>query len=186
MALRDGSREYEPYEQGIEVTGEAIQAVIDGVGQFSTVSEQTTRSLFVDNGLPPTPKLNEWYALSTYLDGIDSMVEAFEDTTIERIGKQLTFVVDWPGPRSSVEAAMATLASWFRRTHRGGNAGTIGFERTGPDSGRVRCETPYPCALERGMISGLSSHAGSALVTVTEVGHCREEGGDNCVYELSW
>lgn len=184
MRLCDGSGQ--PGDAEAAVAGRAINAVVDGIGQFSTVSERATTALLTAAGLPSKPEPQTWYPMDAYLRGIEAVLAELGPSTVERAGEHVAVVVEWPGPTDSVAAAMETLVRHYEQTHRGGAAGSFSFERTDATTGRVRCGTPYPCPLERGVVRGLAHRAGTGFVTVTEVGHCREQGSDACTYDLSW
>lgn len=185
MVLSDDGQRDDRDEPEAEVSGRAVRTIVTCVGRDAAATERSPAALLAEQGLPRKPDPGAWYPLAGCLRVVDSVLIARGSATVERIGEGLVGIVEWPAPLETVPETMETLGAHYERTHRG-DAGTVAFERTGATTGRVRCGTPYPCPLERGIVRGLARRIGTGLVTVTEVGHCRREGADSCTYELSW
>jgi hypothetical protein len=51
----------------------------------------------------------------------------------------------------------------------------------------VECDTPYPCSLEHGMVTGVAGQVEPrAIVTHAASQPCRQRGSTRCVYVVSW
>lgn len=73
--------------------------------------------------------------------------------------------------------------------HRNGDFGVYDYESVGDREALMTCENPYPCAFDRGLITGVVEKFSSegTLVDIDEESDvCRDDGGQRCVYRASW
>lgn len=178
---------YEVYDKGVEVNGRAIRSVVEGVASFSELFESMSLEMLENNGIPD-PQPGEWYPMQDYLDAFQEIENRVGPNTVEQIGRSIPEVVEWPGGIETVPAAMEQLDDVYQMNHRGGEIGSYEFRMTGAQEGRMECYNPYPCALDRGIVTGIArkfSPEGS-LVRVEEVEGCRMDGAETCVYAVKW
>ncbi|WP_415379412.1 hypothetical protein [Halosimplex sp. TS25] len=178
------AREDRPVAE-MEVAGELVAAVVDGVEKFSADAREPARDAFGDRDLG-TARPGEWYSLSAYIEAIDAVHDFVGDHAIHALGQRIARVVDFPDDVDGVPTALAALDAVYRAQHRGGDAGGYGFRQIGDEDGRVECHTLYPCAFDRGVVEGVAVAHADGFVCVCEVGACRAEGADRCTYDVSW
>src|SRR5262249_30892165 len=65
--------------------------------------------------------------------------------------------------------------------------GHYGYKRDGERRIRSRCDTPYPCELDQGIVTGMVGRIDpKARVRHDEDTGCRKQGGAACVYFVEW
>ena len=179
--------QYEVYEVSVEANGQAIRSVVDGVAEVSPVFERRALSILENNGISdPVP--GQWYPMQNYLDAIRELEDTIGPKTVERVGRQIPKVVEWPDHIDSVPIALGQLDEVYQMNHRGGEIGYYEFKQTGERDGKMTCRNPYPCSLDTGLIIGTMdkfSPTGS-FTRLTEDGRGREDGKSRCIYSVNW
>lgn len=175
------------YGMNTEVQGRAIRSVVEGVATFSEVFETMALDILENNGISD-PQPGEWYSMQGYLAAFEEIEDSVGPNTVEQIGRAIPEVVEWPPGVETVPEGLEQLDDVYQMNHRGGEIGHYEFEQTGPKSGTMTCENPYPCALDQGLVTGtVRKFADTAtLVRVQEADGCRDEGSDTCVYSVQW
>lgn len=180
--------QYEALDDGVEINGQTILAMIDGVAKFSENYRDTVRRALRENGVvDPTP--GEWYPQQAWLDAFGELAADLEPHILDRIGERIPAAADWPGGISSVEDGLRSIDKAYRMNHRGGEIGSYRFRSTGDREGVVTCDNPYPCPFDRGIIRAVArDHAPvGGFVFVEETGEeCRRTGGESCTYTVHW
>jgi len=167
-----------------EVSGAVVAAVVDLLDDLPSDDRSRATSIFAEHGLS-NPDPDEWYSLSAFVDAVEA-VDRTLDVGASDLGARAARAVTVPETATDVPGALAVLDDAYGETHRGEDLGGYGFRQIGDDDGRVECDTPYPCAFDRGLVEGVADRVASGFVCLREVGVCRSEGGDRCTYELSW
>lgn len=165
-----------------EVKGETVEVTTKGVLQ---VFRRRIEQLLTENGIDPV-EADEWYPLDDFLEVLVDIQHNTGENALNKIGEATPVVVSWPSDPGSVLEALESLNKIYSANHR--NApGT--YDATEVDDGTVRIttSTPYPCAFDKGLLKGTAENFGASYATVTEVGDgCRADGGNECVYEVTW
>jgi hypothetical protein len=180
---------YEPFDPEVEVHGRTVLAVVDeGLARFSEAHRERARETLADHGVE-APAADEWYPQSAWLATFEAVAADLDQHLLDRLGEQIPAVADWPDGEESVPAGLRTVDEAYRRNHRGGEIGRYEFERTDDHEGRMVCETPYPCAFDRGLIRAVARRSSpvETFVYVEETGEeCRRDGADTCTYTVHW
>lgn len=167
------------------VSGEAVVAVLRAIERGCGCFEGRTRAILAENGIE-NPASDGEYDLELLLGVYDDLLASTGKHTVTRIGKELPHVIQWPAGTDTVGDALASLSEVHRDLH-SGNAGTYHFERTGPEQGRLVSETPYPAALEAGMLRGIAQRFSETGYVAVEQGNTRRENGDRTTtFEIQW
>lgn len=165
-----------------EVSGQTVQSIVEGVGQFSSAYEQRALDILGNHGLPD-PDPEEWYSWAAYLDAFDELLDSVGPKTVTKIGSEIPHLVDWPPEVETVKEAMDDLDDQYQQTHRGDTIGYYDFEKTGDGEGRMECKNPYPPVLDEGILKATAEKFSDegAFVRVERV-----EDGVVSVFEISW
>lgn len=180
--------------------GQLLRVVVDAAGRdCGEFHAATVRSVLTAHGvkIPPTEGA---YAVERTAAVCEALVDEVGAHTVERFGRRVPAVLDWPRDVSTVGEAVAAFPAAYDGIH-DGDAGGFAFDRSTPGRGTLTGETPYPRPLERGVIRGMGDHFGGddefLLVggTTVETGPAVDAGaasdvgtlrGDERVYDLQW
>lgn len=180
--------QFEVFDENVEANGQAIQSMVEGVGELSSVFEKRMKETLSENGIDD-PQPGEWYSQQAYLDSFEEVADSIGSQTLTNIGKKIPENAEWPPGIDSVAGGLESIDEAYQMNHRGGEIGHYEFENTGSSEGLVYCKNPYPCDLDRGIVVGVAEKFSpdEALVDIEEESdQCRESGGDECVYRVSW
>lgn len=180
---------YEAYDQGVEINGQTVLAVVEGaMGKFSETYRDQAMAALAKEGIND-PVSDDWYSQQAWLNAFKRIAEDLEPHVIDRIGEQIPSVADWPEEISSVPAGLESIDVAYQRNHRGEEIGYYNFEQIDEQLGEVTCYNPYPCPFDRGLIRGVAQKYApvNAFVFLEETGTtCRRDGDDTCTYTVHW
>lgn len=167
------------------VDGRFVRAVIDGVVEACGHFEDRTRRLLAEQGIED-PGPGTEHDLSGVVEAIWAIHRTTGRNTVNRIGRAVSGELAWIGNVDDIWAAFERLDSAYRRIHAGADIGRFQFE-SDPEGGRLRVDTPYPAAFERGLIRGIGRRFGSDTGYIA-IENERSTGGSDAtnVYELVW
>lgn len=166
------------------VSGAVVAAVVDWPDDVPADDRSRATSILSERGLS-NPDPGEWYPLSALVEAVEALDRTL-DVDPSDLGKRAAKVVTVPETATDVPGALAVLDDAYGETHRGDDLGGYGFRQIGDDDGRVECDTPYPCAFDRGLVEGVAERVASGFVCLREIGACHSGEDDRCTYELSW
>lgn len=179
---------YEPLDHDVEINGQTIIAMVDGVSRFSDEYRETVREALWEYGVvEPTP--GEWYPQEAWLNAFGELATDLEPHILDRIGEQIPDAADWPSGISGVEDGLKSIDEAYHQNHRGGDIGHYRFVDGEDRTGRVVCDNPYPCPFDRGIIRAVAKRYSpvEGFVFVEETGdNCRREGDEQCTYTVHW
>lgn len=169
-----------------EVTGHVAEATVasmrTAVADLAPEPRQAVRRAWAAHDIESD---DEWVPLAAVCEALGDVVDAVGSGAVVELGREVGTAVDLPADCDTVPAALAALDGAYHDRHRG-DAGGYRFRRIGERDGRVECETPYPCAFDRGFVAGVASARAECPVRVSEVGACHEGDAPRCTYELRW
>lgn len=178
--------QFKAMADGVEVNGETVLAIVDGMGRFNRRAAQVLASHGIED-----PQPGQWYSQQRWLDAFQFIAEEAGPATLFRIGLKIPEHARFPPEIDSVEKALRSIDVAYHMNHRGGEIGCYRFEPIGENSARMICENPYPCDFDCGIIEGIarkyaSGRPSDVFVRHDDSGCCRKQGDDRCVYEVSW
>lgn len=179
---------FEALDPGVEINGQTILSMIEGVSRFSEAYQETVRDALAENGIGE-PAAGEWYPQQAWLDAFGVLAEDLEPHLLDRIGEQIPDTADWPSGISGVEDGLRSIDNAYHANHRGGDIGFYRLTDIGQNAGEMTCRNPYPCPFDRGIIRAVARTFAPVerFVFVEETGsQCRREGGDTCSYTVHW
>jgi hypothetical protein len=175
--------QFETHDDGVEVNGQTVAAFLDGT---PSAFEDRAADLLAAHGIEE-PQPGRWYPQQAWLDAFAEIADNVGKQTLRRIGGSIPDNADWPPDATTVAEGIESIDDAYQMNHRGGEIGQYVVESIGDGDAVVRCTNPYPCAFDRGVLDAVAAEFGGGVPSLDEVGDdCRETGGDECVYELSW
>lgn len=176
--------QFEPFEEGVEVNGQTVLAVVDGVPDpFRDRAYAILEAAGIED-----PEPGQWYPQASWLDAFEEIWTDVGDATLRGIGRSVPENADWPVDVDTAVDGLQSLDEAYHMNHRGGD---IGYYSAEPRNGNVvdiTCKTPYPCAFDQGVVQGAAEafeFDGAGIPRLTETSdRCRDDGGVECVYEV--
>ena len=175
------------FDKNVEVNGETVLSVVDGMGAFKTRAYQ----LLEQNGIVD-PKPGSWYPQQAWLNAFKEIAEKVGETTLYQICLSIPENANFPPGIDSLGKALASLDQAYHMNHQGGNIGHYNLERTREKEVKVHCNNPYPCEFDRGILTSfvrLFKPKGSnkpARIVHDDSAPCRQKGEDSCTYLITW
>lgn len=168
-----------------EVRGDVVSATINVMGAFKAIAE----GILADHGIED-PGPNQWFPLQAWLSSFQTIATQVGPNTVYQIGRQIPRQGYYPPGIESIEDVLTALNQQYQLCHRGGQVGTYEFSFTGSRSGKLVCNTPYPCDFDRGLIESLTQRF-EPEDSFVDVQHddsvpCKKLGADSCSYRISW
>lgn len=175
---------FESYEPNVYVLGANIFSIVDGMGAFKQKAYDILKSCGIMD-----PKPDQWYSMQQWLNAFKIIREKLGDATLKVIGSKIPETARLPPQINSVESFLPMLDQAYHMNHRGGEIGHYKFEKTGNKEGILKCNNPYPCAFDYGLIQGFVEkfrESGTIPLVQHDPGTCRMEGSNVCNYHIKW
>lgn len=172
-----------PVASGVEVNGQTVLSFVDGVpGSF----EEKAQRILAENGIEE-PESGDWYPQEAWLEAFEEVANSIGESTLNNIGQSIPENAEWPLGVDGVLDGIESIDLAYHQNHRGGDIGHYEAEQVDDSTVRVECTNPYPCTFDQGIIKAVGREFSDEFVRVDEVGtDCRNDGGNKCVYEVSW
>lgn len=169
----------------VEVNGETIYSVIDGMGVFKS----TAIKILSDNGIVD-PKPGQWYKQQSWLDAFKSISDKVGNSTLNAIGQKIPENAQFPPEINDIHKALSAIDIAYHMNHRNGEIGNYKYEKTGDRSAKVICTNPYPDEFDKGIIHQMGKKfapVGAAVeVKVDESCPIRSKGADSTTFRVTW
>lgn len=176
-------QQFKTLDNTVEVRGAAVMSIVDGVPAAFT---ETAKEILADHGIEELDP-DEWYPQQAYLDAYQQIVDDIGESTLRRIGESTPENAEWPPGVSTPFEALASIDDAYNMNHRGGDIGYYDVKRVDETTAHVECKTPYPCEYDQALVEATAEQFAEGVVRLREVGEqCRADGGDHCVYEVTW
>jgi hypothetical protein len=197
--------QFVPFEDGVEVSGESLGAVVDGFRKYPTVAAKylTKHGLArSDSGQALVIDRGGWYPLKEWLAAYEGIANEIGYNSLYGIGRSIPENATFPPHIKDIHAAIASIDVAYHLNHR--KNGQVMFNpETGvmlegighykvdsqPEENRIVCvcENPYPCDFDRGIIAAMATRFESGAKTVHDnEAPCRKKGADSCTYFVWW
>jgi hypothetical protein len=177
--------EFQPFQDGVEVTGECVLAIVEACMVKSKILE-----ILEENGIE-NPKAGQWYPQIAWLNAFHTIADTIGRNTLDMIGRKIPEMALFPPEIDSLVKAMLTIDEAYHMNHRYGEIGSYDFELTEGKSGKMTCRNPYPCEFDRGIIEAMAQRFKPLASDAVHVTHdsdapCRKNGGEACTYIITW
>lgn len=176
--------QFKVFEPGVNVSGEAVLSVIEGMGKFKTLAKK----ILLDNGIK-NPQKKKWYSQENWLKAFEEIFNKIGGSTLKVIGFKIPGNAIFPVGIDSVEKALCSIDIAYHMNHKGGKIGSYKYEIIDKHSGKMICNNPYQCDFDEGIILATAKKfqtENDTIVVEHEPGSCRNHGDDVCVYNIVW
>lgn len=174
---------FEPFEKGVEVKGQAVMSIVEGV---PAAFEGRAREMLAEEGIEPLEP-DRWYSQQAYLDAYEKIASRVGEQTLKQTGRSIPENAEWPPGVDGPLAGLESLDDAYNLNHRGGEIGAYELRETSDGSATVHCRTPYPCVYDQGILTATVERFTDGYADLTEVGEeCREDGAEACTYRVEW
>jgi hypothetical protein len=171
---------------GVEVQSSTAKALMDALGLLS----QETRRILAQHGIP-TLVQQEWYPIETLLGCLRDIRSQMGPYTLHSLGRLSAQHIAFLPTVGSFPVALASLHEAYQTRHRGQeNLGGYHAESHGGRAARIRCDNPYPCEFDQGLLESLFERFPPQEAFRLRCAHvpdgCRTQGAPACLYHLQW
>lgn len=189
---------------GFEVTGRGIPATLEAFGEFTVLAGQ----MLMANGVGRPDRsgfiqvdTEGWYPLEGYLRTYQQIEEQLGAQMLRKMGAAKARHAAFPPHMVDITTAMQSLDVGYHMNHRqhgrpmfdplsGVMLEGIGHYHCQLSMGQrrilMRCDNPYPCKFDEGLIEALARRFSPGALLEHESGSCRRKGGTVCVYSITW
>lgn len=197
--------QFVPFEAGIEVNGQTVYAIVDGMGEFRQLASKYLLSEGIGaRGPAGIARVDPdgWYPQAAWLAAFKKIARDIGDPVLFRIGLAIPKNAKFPPWVKDVESAIRSIDIAYHMNHRKGGVelfdqvtgkigegiGHYGCERIDGRNMIVSvCNNPYPCHFDRGIITAMAQRFQvSAKVVHDDAAQCRKNGGESCTYIVTW
>ncbi len=196
--------QFQPFESGVEVNGQTVFSVVDGMGEFRSMATKILLSVGIgkEENAEYGIEMGGWYSHERWLKAFEVIAREIGENTLRRIGLKIPENAQFPPWVKDIDSALQAIDIAYHMNHR--RDGTVLFDpKTGkmtegighygyqriPDQNMIvsECRNPYPCAFDFGIISTMArKFENRATVTHDDSKPCRKKGADSCTYVVSW
>jgi hypothetical protein len=96
--------QFEAFDPEVEVNGETVLSVIDGMGTYKSIGEK----ILQENGIV-NPQPGEWYSQQAWLNAFRTIAEKVGDSTLYEIGKKIPENAQFPPEVDSTEKGLGVI-----------------------------------------------------------------------------
>ncbi|MEQ9362831.1 MAG: hypothetical protein RIF32_01230 [Leptospirales bacterium] len=196
--------QFQPFEDGIEVNGQTVYAIVDGLGAFQSLAKRhlLAQGIGEESDDQLVIKASAWYPQAAWLKAFESIATAIGDGTLFKIGEAIPRNAQFPPSVTDIRSAVASVDVAYHLNHRkdgkvlfdeatgqmSEGIGHYGYEAAeGRNEILSTCTNPYPCAFDRGILTSMARRfERGAKIVHAEGGICRNNGGASCTYIISW
>jgi hypothetical protein len=188
---------------GTEVFGANVRLILDAFGHFKSVASK----ILLQHGMGKRGagglvevEPEAWYPLDNNIAAMRE-IGVRGDAVLYQAGKLIPKHFPFPAQITDVSSALKMLDVAYHMNHRLGgevmfNPATgkmldgIGHYRyepgSRPDEGTMVCDNPYPCGLDRGLVTGVANRYGSRVTVEHARSGCRARDDASCIYHVTW
>ena len=106
---------YVVFEEGMEVNGGTIMAVVDGLGTFTLIAQK----ILAENKLSDIKAdFEHWYSQQDWLNAFKTISEKVGINTLYEIGRKIPENAEFPPEIDNIEKALASIDVAYHMNHR--------------------------------------------------------------------
>jgi hypothetical protein len=189
-------QQYVAFDPAVEVNGEAVLSVVEGVGVWS----ESALKILEENGIRD-PRPGHWYNQQDWLNAF-AVIGRIGDRTLMAIGRSIPGNAQWPPQVKTIHDALASIDVAYHMNHRrhgralfdphsGSLEEGIGHYQliaTTETTAELAVSTPYPCAFDTGIVTAVAQEFApeGARVEVEHGNSCRGKGAESCRLSVRW
>ncbi|MFL5350876.1 MAG: hypothetical protein ACJ8AT_39415 [Hyalangium sp.] len=169
-----------------EVVGQAILSIVGGM----EVVQSRALRILAENGITPL-KPDQWYSLNNLLNAFKLIFEKIGPSTVRAIGRKIPEHAQFPPDVDNLEKGLRSIDVAYHMAHRGSDPiGGYHYEQTDRRSAKMRCDNPYPCDLDLGLVEAICDRYRPKDSLWVRIEHdprsCRRRGDASCTYLITW
>ncbi len=173
------------YDQKVEVNGETVLSVMDGLGTFKDTAIRMLNESGIEN---PTP--GKWYLQQKWLNFFKALSGKIGPSSLKLVGEAIPNNAKWPPMVNSIETALNSINVAYHMNHRNGEIGDYSYEKAGDRKAIIICSNPYPDAFDQGIIESAAKKFSKpnerASVKIDATKETRTKGGNTTTYLVNW
>lgn len=154
----------------VEVSGRLIGVFPEAVKQTCGSFDQTMEQYIGESSLEQIDD-DSWYSRAELLEMCTHLRDTVGDQIVERVGRFIPKILDWPTDAVTVSDGLQSLDDWYDGLHRG-HEDSIQFQAVETHHVQLTFDTPYPAPFEYGLVRGIGhqfqSRSVQGLVVETE------------------
>jgi hypothetical protein len=181
-------KEFELVGADVFVTRAGISPFLASFGVYQSRGEKVVKRHLGITELSDDPDTR--LSLRGYLAALQELQTQFGASFIRKMGSLILTSAVFPPGLDTLEKVLSTMTEAYYMNHSTSGGRTIGgynWTSTGERRGSMRCDNPYPCALDLGLLeSALTRFGMTGTVAHDESQPCRHKGGDSCTYLVEW
>jgi len=196
--------QFKAFEPDIEVNGPTVNSIIAGLGYFTNLS----RRFFSQVGIGTVINkelhidMNGWYPQAAWLEAFENIAKTVGARVLFNIGLSVPANAQFPPWVVDVDSGIKAIDIAYHLNHRKNGKllfnpdngamsegiGHYGYERVSGENRIIsRCQNPYPCAFDHGIITAMAQKfAAKAVIRHDDSKECRNKGADSCTYIVTW
>lgn len=192
--------QFKAFATGVEVNGQTVLSIIDGMSAISTFKTMA-KNILLSKGIVD-PKPDKWYPQQAWLDAFKEISVKIGAQTLCEIGRKIPENAEWPPSVNSIETALASIDVAYHMNHRINGQimfnpangkmlegiGHYGFEIINAKKIQMICKNPYASDFDRGIIEAAAKKFKPAgvFVSVKVTDDQRKNGGESSTYTIEW
>lgn len=190
-----------------QILGANLKAILGGFGSFTLLASK----ILLELGLGTVDKEgvgmaeidpDKWYPLDQFLRAFQRIGAEFGDYTLRQVGVQIPKNAVFPPSYRDLLTALSTMDLGYHFNHGKNNqplfnaqtgqivAEGIGHMNAKPVAGKkliiMDVDTPYPCAFDEGIVTGLAQRFEPTSTVTHDPKSCRKRGAERCLYNVAW
>lgn len=176
---------FQASSSNVEVNGETIYSVIDGMGAFKA----TALKILKGNGIDD-PQKGSWYKQQNWLNAFLEISEKVGALTLFNIGLSIPKNAKFPPEINDIHKGLSSIDIAYHMNHRGGEIGNYKYEKINETSARIICDNPYPDDFDKGIITAICrkfvANTNKINVTVDPGKPIRSNGDLSTTFLIKW
>lgn len=196
--------QFKAFEDGIEVNGQTVFSIVDGMGNFKPVAIKHLLGVGITKGTNNDIgiDLNSWYSQDKWLEAFENIANNIGDSILFQIGQAIPRNAQFPPWVQDIDGAIKSIDIAYHMNHRKNGKplfdpetmemtegiGHYGYESIENKNMIIsECNNPYPCDFDRGIIDTMAKKFElKANVVHDDSKPCRKKGADSCTYLITW
>jgi hypothetical protein len=189
--------------EGVEINGIFVDIFLEAFKLFPSVVYKRLLNYGIGTlqGKDVVIDRNAWYPLDKWLPAHEDIAASVGPRASFSIGQQIPKILGVPPGVTDAHGALSTLNAGYHLNHRKNGQimfdpstgailpgiGDLAYTRdTKQKGGTMVSDDPYPCDLDRGLITGLVQRFERHCRIAHDERACRRNGGTSCTYSISW
>lgn len=180
-------KEFACPDVGITVSRGVIDSFVAAFGAYRARGEKVVARYVGTTAMNADP--NAQFPLLRFLAAMSELQDQFGGPFMRKVGSYIFDNAVFPPGIDTITKGLELVNTAYYMNHSKEAEGRIGgyhWKATGPRSGRMTLDNPYPCAFDMGIIETIARRFEPTAKVEHEPGSCRHEGGELCTYRVEW